>query len=86
MDGGRTWDPTIDINSDVHEVRAHQVNPDIGVTAHYKLSDRYREADFASLRDGEVCLTSRPYCLGEQLIPDATSHLFDDLRICTEPG
>ena len=23
MDGGRTWQPTIDINSDVHEVRAH---------------------------------------------------------------
>src|SRR5690242_19617715 len=23
MDGGKTWQPTIDINSDVHEVRAH---------------------------------------------------------------
>ena len=30
MDGGRTWQPTIDINSDVHEVRAHPANPDIG--------------------------------------------------------
>jgi hypothetical protein len=29
MDGGRTWQPTIDINSDVHEVRAHPANPDI---------------------------------------------------------
>ena len=29
MDGGRTWQPTIDINSDVHEVRAHQADPDI---------------------------------------------------------
>jgi hypothetical protein len=27
MDGGRTWEPTIDINFDVHEVRAHPANP-----------------------------------------------------------
>jgi hypothetical protein len=33
MDGGRTWHPTIDINSDVHEVGAHQANPDIVVAA-----------------------------------------------------
>lgn len=33
MDGGRTWQPTIDINSDVHEVRAHQANPDIVAAA-----------------------------------------------------
>ena len=33
MDGGRTWQPTIDINSDVHEVRAHQTDPDIVVAA-----------------------------------------------------
>jgi hypothetical protein len=33
MDGGRSWEPTIDINSDVHEVRAHQTNPDIVVAA-----------------------------------------------------
>jgi hypothetical protein len=33
MDGGRTWQPTVDINSDVHEVRAHQTNPDIVVAA-----------------------------------------------------
>ncbi len=32
-DGGRTWQPTIDINSDVHEVRAHLANPDIVVAA-----------------------------------------------------
>jgi hypothetical protein len=32
-DGGRTWQPTIDINSDVHEVRAHPVNPDIVAAA-----------------------------------------------------
>ena len=29
LDGGRTWQPTIDINSDVHEVRGHPVDPDI---------------------------------------------------------
>jgi hypothetical protein len=33
MDGGRTWQPTIDINSDVHEVRAHGADPDIVVAA-----------------------------------------------------
>jgi hypothetical protein len=33
MDGGRTWQPTIDINSDVHEVRAHEANPDLVVAA-----------------------------------------------------
>ncbi len=33
MDGGRTWQPTMDINSDVHEVRAHQADPDIVVAA-----------------------------------------------------
>lgn len=33
MDGGRTWQPTIDINSDVHEVRAHPAHPDIVVAA-----------------------------------------------------
>lgn len=33
MDGGRTWHPTIDINSDVHEVRAHPADPDIVAAA-----------------------------------------------------
>jgi photosystem II stability/assembly factor-like uncharacterized protein len=33
MDGGRTWQPTIDINSDVHEVRAHPSDPDLVVAA-----------------------------------------------------
>lgn len=33
LDGGRTWQPTIDINSDVHEVRAHQADPNIVVAA-----------------------------------------------------
>jgi hypothetical protein len=33
MDGGKTWQPTIDINSDVHQVCAHPTNPDIVVAA-----------------------------------------------------
>lgn len=33
VDCGRTWQPTIDINSDVHEVRAHPANPDVVVAA-----------------------------------------------------
>jgi len=32
-DGGKTWQPTIDINSDVHEVRVHQADPRIIVAA-----------------------------------------------------
>ena len=33
VDGGRTWQPTIDIHSDVHEVRGHPANPDIVAAA-----------------------------------------------------
>ncbi len=33
VDGGRTWQPTIDINSDVHEVRAHPADPNIVAAA-----------------------------------------------------
>jgi hypothetical protein len=33
IDGGRTWLPTIDINADVHEVRAHPENSDIAIAA-----------------------------------------------------
>lgn len=33
LDGGRTWEPTIDIHSDVHEVRAHPANPDVVAAA-----------------------------------------------------
>jgi hypothetical protein len=32
-DGGATWNPTIDINEDVHEVRAHVARPDIVIAA-----------------------------------------------------
>ncbi len=33
IDSGRTWQPTIDINSDVHEVRAHPADPDLVAAA-----------------------------------------------------
>ncbi len=33
IDGGRSWQPTIDINSDVHEVCAHNAYPEIVVAA-----------------------------------------------------
>jgi hypothetical protein len=33
MDGGRSWQPTIDINSDVHEVCAHHTDTQIVVAA-----------------------------------------------------
>ncbi len=32
-DGGATWHPTIDIDNDVHEVRAHPTRPDIVIAA-----------------------------------------------------
>jgi hypothetical protein len=32
-DGGKIWQPTIDIQSDVHEVRAHETDPDLVVAA-----------------------------------------------------
>ncbi len=33
LDGGKTWQPTIDINTDVHEVRAHLTDPDLVAAA-----------------------------------------------------
>ncbi|MGH7634798.1 MAG: WD40/YVTN/BNR-like repeat-containing protein [Gemmatimonadaceae bacterium] len=33
VDDGMTWHPTIDINDDVHEVRAHESRPDIVIAA-----------------------------------------------------
>ena len=33
MDGGVTWEPTIDVDSDVHEVRAHPIRPGIVIAA-----------------------------------------------------
>jgi hypothetical protein len=33
LDGGKSWQPTIDINSDVHEVCAHHADPRIVVAA-----------------------------------------------------
>jgi hypothetical protein len=33
IDGGATWQPTIDIESDVHEVRAHPNRPDVVMAA-----------------------------------------------------
>jgi hypothetical protein len=32
-DGGKTWQPTIHITSDVHEVRAHPTDPDVVIAA-----------------------------------------------------
>jgi photosystem II stability/assembly factor-like uncharacterized protein len=32
-DGGATWQPTVDIDSDVHEVRAHPARPEVVMAA-----------------------------------------------------
>jgi hypothetical protein len=54
MDGGRTWQPTIDIHSDVHEVRAHQADPDIvaGASAIGLCISRDAGATWTIERDG----------------------------------
>jgi hypothetical protein len=33
LDGGKTWEPTIEIHTDVHEVRAHPADPNLVVAA-----------------------------------------------------
>jgi hypothetical protein len=33
VDGGKTWEPTLDIHSDVHEVRGHPADPDMVAAA-----------------------------------------------------
>ena len=54
IDGGRTWQPTIDIDSDVHEVRAHPEDPDIVVAASAigLCMSRDRGATWTTERDG----------------------------------
>ncbi len=60
IDGGKTWQPTIDINSDVHEVRAHPANPGIviAVAAVGLCISRDSGATWAIEREG----LHAPYC------------------------
>ncbi len=89
MDDGRTWQPTIDINSDVHEVRAHPANPDIVVAAAAVglCISRDSGATWIIERDG----LHAPYCSavafsGDDIILSAsTDHFAAEGRIYRRP-
>jgi hypothetical protein len=89
MDGGRTWQPTIGINSDVHEVRAHPANPDIVVAAAAVglCISRNSGATWIIERDG----LHAPYCSavafsGDDIILSAsTDHFAAEGRIYRRP-
>ena len=89
MDGGRTWQPTIDINSDVHEVRAHQADPDIVVAASAigLCISRDAGATWTIERDG----LHAPYCSAvafsgdDILVSASTDHFATQGRIYRRP-
>jgi hypothetical protein len=89
MDGGRTWLPTIDINSDVHEVRAHPANPGIVVAAAAVglCVSRDGGASWTIERDG----LHAPYCSavafsgGDVLVSASTDHFATQGRIYRRP-
>jgi hypothetical protein len=89
MDGGRTWHPTIDINSDVHEVRAHPANPDIVVAAAAVglCISRDAGATWTIERDG----LHAPYCSAvafsgdDILVSASTDHFATQGRIYRRP-
>jgi hypothetical protein len=89
MDGGRTWQPTIDINSDVHEVRAHQADPDIVVAASAigLCISRDAGATWTIERDG----LHAPYCSAvafsgdDILVSASTDHFAAQGRIYRRP-
>jgi hypothetical protein len=88
-DGGRTWQPTIDIDSDVHEVRAHPANPNIVVAA--------SAIGLCISRDGGATWTIEcdglhaSYCSAvafsgdDILVSAATDHFADQGRIYRRP-
>jgi hypothetical protein len=89
MDGGRTWQPTIDINSDVHEVRAHQANPDIVVAASAigLCISRDAGATWTIERDGlhaSYC-SAVAFSGGDILVSASTDHFATQGRIYRRP-
>jgi hypothetical protein len=89
MDDARTWQPTIDINCDVHEVRAHPANPEIVVAAAAVglCISRDSGATWIIERDG----LHAPYCSavafsGDDIILSAsTDHFAAEGRIYRRP-
>jgi photosystem II stability/assembly factor-like uncharacterized protein len=89
MDGGSTWQPTIDINSDVHEVRAHQANPDIIVAASAigLCISRDAGATWTIERDGlhaSYC-SAVAFSGGDILVSASTDHFAAQGRIYRRP-
>lgn len=88
-DGGRSWQPTIDINSDVHEVCAHPANPDIVVAASAigLCISRDAGATWTIERDG----LHAPYCSAvafsgdDILVSASTDHFAAQGRIYRRP-
>src|SRR5260370_20338240 len=85
LNSGRTWQPTIDINSDVHEVRAHQANPDIVVSASAVGLCISRDAGGTWIIEGDGLHAS--YCSAvafsgdDILVSSATDHFAAEGRI-----
>lgn len=88
-DGGKTWQPTIDINSDVHEVRAHPADPDMAVAASAVglCISRDAGATWTIERDG----LHAPYCSAvafsgdDVLVSASTDHFAPQGRIYRRP-
>jgi hypothetical protein len=88
-DGGRSWEPTIDIHSDVHEVRAHPANSEIvaAAAAVGLCISRDSGATWSIEREG----LHAPHCSGvafsgdDILVSAATGPFADDGRIYRRP-
>jgi hypothetical protein len=89
MDGGKTWLPTIDINSDVHEVCAHPANPDIvaAASAIGLCISRDAGATWTIERDGlHASYCSAVAFSGDDILVSAsTDHFADRGRIYRRP-
>ena len=89
LDGGKTWQPTIDINSDVHEVRAHPAYPGIvaAASAIGLCVSRDAGATWTIERDG----LHAPYCSAvafsgdDILVSASTDHFAAQGRIYRRP-
>jgi photosystem II stability/assembly factor-like uncharacterized protein len=88
-DGGRTWQPTIEVDSDVHEVRAHGADPSLVVAASAMglCISRDAGATWTVEREG----LHAPYCSAvafsgdDILVAASTDHFAAEGRIYRRP-
>jgi hypothetical protein len=78
-DGGATWQPTIDVDSDVHEVRAHPHRPDVVMAA--AAVGLCTSRDGGTTWDVEQKGLHVPYCsavafAGDDVLVSASAHHF----------